>query len=217
MPPEAPRDPWQRPGDDTDWFRPEEDASEEARQIGDERHDDGSPENGTDGDLRQRGEAAASIPADLDRLLGDEWLVLHDVSLSMNGSRPDHLVVGPPGVYSITTKHRPGTTVWVAGRDLLVDGETTDDLPTARRGALLVEEGIAWHTETEFSVTPVLAIVCREMTVEERPTDVAVMAGSDLGPWLLQCPARHHGSELGRLREGVTAWARALTAATTRS
>ncbi len=34
----------------------------------------------------------------------------------------DHVVIGPPGVFTINTKFSPGKDVWVAGRGMYVGG-----------------------------------------------------------------------------------------------
>lgn len=49
------------------------------------------------------------------------WTVLHSVPVGRNDSDIDHVVIGPPGVFTINTKFSPGRSVWVAGRNLNVE------------------------------------------------------------------------------------------------
>jgi hypothetical protein len=43
----------------------------------------------------------------LDQLEGEEWRVMHDVSLGGHGN-VDHVIVGPAGVFTVETKSHPG-------------------------------------------------------------------------------------------------------------
>lgn len=53
--------------------------------------------------------------------LGPDFTVLHSVPVGRNDSDIDHVVIGPPGVFTINTKFSPGRSVWVAGRNLNVE------------------------------------------------------------------------------------------------
>jgi hypothetical protein len=208
-------DPWQSPTEGLSLRRPGEGALEEAARIRrahpvatwlmrllgvhtDERA------------WRIGGRGEQGVGADLDRLPTKDWLVLHDLTLSTRGANLDHLVVGPPGVFTINTKNHPGKKVWVASRALLVNGHKTSYLPKAVDEAARVERGIAPHTAVPFSVRPVLAILCKEWKIEQRPADVAVIRGGRLRRWLLRLPVTHRGSALWRLRHDVGEWARVL-------
>jgi len=50
------------------------------------------------------------------------WTVLHSVPVGRGESDIDHVVIGPPGVFTINTKFSPGKDVWVAGRGMYVGG-----------------------------------------------------------------------------------------------
>jgi Nuclease-related domain len=54
--------------------------------------------------------------------LSDEWTVLHSVPVGTGSSDIDHILIGPPGVFTINTKFSPGKHVWVAGRGMYVGG-----------------------------------------------------------------------------------------------
>ena len=63
--------------------------------------------------------------------LGPEWRLLHSVVLTDDSGDHDHLLVGPPGVVALTTRRRPGATVWVGARSVIVDGQHTTILHDA--------------------------------------------------------------------------------------
>ena len=48
--------------------------------------------------------------------LGPEWMVLHAVPVGSGDSDIDHVLIGPPGVFTINTKHHQrGRTGWAPG------------------------------------------------------------------------------------------------------
>ena len=66
------------------------------------------------------------VAALLDQLSAEQaqspWTVLHSVPVGRGESDIDHVVIGPPGVFTINTKFSPGKDVWVAGRGMYVGG-----------------------------------------------------------------------------------------------
>jgi Nuclease-related domain len=59
-------------------------------------------------DRRERGATGEEqVGSLLDQLAGDEWRVMHDVSLGGHGN-VDHVLVGPAGVFTVETKSHPG-------------------------------------------------------------------------------------------------------------
>lgn len=55
----------------------------------------------------------------------EAWTVLHSVPVGARMSDIDHVLIGPPGVFTINTKYSPGKDVWVAGRGMFVGGFKT--------------------------------------------------------------------------------------------
>jgi len=76
--------------------------------------------------------------------LGPEWTVLHSVPVGRGSSDIDHVVIGPPGVFTINTKFSPGKPVWVAGRGMYVGGtkqhHVVNALLEARRASTYLTE-----------------------------------------------------------------------------
>jgi hypothetical protein len=58
--------------------------------------------------------------ARLNRLRGKGWCVLHSVPLA-SGSDIDHVLIGPPGVFTVNTKHHRGARIWVGNRVVMVN------------------------------------------------------------------------------------------------
>ncbi|GHC52412.1 nuclease-related domain-containing protein [Streptomyces cinnamoneus] len=60
------------------------------------------------------------VGAELDRLSGHGWHVLHSILLS-NSVDIDHLLIGPGGIFNINTKHCPNKDVWVGNDSVKVN------------------------------------------------------------------------------------------------
>ncbi|WP_448006153.1 nuclease-related domain-containing protein [Agromyces bauzanensis] len=122
--------------------------------------------------------------------LGHGWYVLHSVPVGTGSSDLDHVVIGPAGVFTITTKHHRGQHVWVGGRRILVSGQRTDHLRNAKYEAKRTSQLLSVAARALIDVTPIIAIVgAKTMTVRERPTDVAVLRETELSRWLQRHPA----------------------------
>ena len=67
------------------------------------------------------------------------WFVLHSVPLGDGHGRVrgdvDHLVIGPPGLVSINTKHHRTGKLYLDGDELVLNGHPTAYVPKARREA----------------------------------------------------------------------------------
>ncbi len=117
--------------------------------------------------------------------LGDGWTVLHSVPIGTRGSDIDHVVVGAAGVFTINTKFHEDARVWVGSRRLLVNGQTKDHLRNTRYEATRTQKLLSAAAGTEVPVTGVIALVgAKQITVRERPTDIAVLDAARLTRWL---------------------------------
>ncbi len=117
--------------------------------------------------------------------LGDDWTVLHSVPIGTRGSDIDHVVVGAAGVFTINTKFHEGARIWVGSRRLLVNGQPKDHLRNTRYEATRTQKLLSAAARTEVPVTGVIAIVgAKQITIRERPSDVAVLDAAQLSRWL---------------------------------
>ena len=64
--------------------------------------------------------------------LGPQFTVLHSVPVGGGDSDIDHIVIGPSGVFTISTKNHSGQRVWVAAETFLVNGHRTHHISDAR-------------------------------------------------------------------------------------
>ena len=102
--------------------------------------------------------------------------MLHSVPVGSDDSDIDHVLIGPPGVYTINTKHHAGKSVWVAGNALQINGQTyqpyiRNTVHEARRAQRLLSQESGLTVE----VTGVIVFVgAGKLTVKER-TDATML------------------------------------------
>ena len=103
------------------------------------------------------------------------WRVLHSVPLDGGRADIDHVLIGPPGVCVINTRHHRGGRVLLDGEALVVDGFRTDAVPRARAEAVRARELLAPRLGPgAVPVRPVIAVVGAAMQVRRWPDDVIV-------------------------------------------
>jgi hypothetical protein len=121
--------------------------------------------------------------------LGPEWTALHAVPVGTGASDIDHVLIGPPGVFTLNTKNHAGQPVWLAGRTLMVAGKKQRHLYNASHEAARAAKLLTCGTNQTVEVTAVVVIVAaKSMTVRERPSDVAVVTDRQLLRWLRERP-----------------------------
>jgi len=128
--------------------------------------------------------------------LGPEWTVLHSVPVGRGSSDIDHVVIGPPGVFTINTKFSPGKTVWVGGYGLLVDGVKTRYVANA-----LLE---ARRASTNLTKASGLTVAARGLIVFVEPariTEKAQPGGGEADPTIEVLSDDELLDELNRARE----------------
>ena len=145
------------------------------------------------------------------RELGPNWFVLNAVPLdSDDDATVDHIVIGPPGVFSITVHNHSGREVWVGGGVCLVDWEKEPCITTAERhadrAAMLLSEAIGVPVE----VAPCIVVVDpRSLTIAAPPRRVVVLTPRQLRTWLTSHPLtypRHTVALLGMYAEERSTW-----------
>ncbi|HEX8002916.1 MAG TPA: nuclease-related domain-containing protein [Mycobacteriales bacterium] len=119
----------------------------------------------------------------LERLDPTVWTALHDLPVGDRGANVDHLVIGPPGVFSMNTKNLTGT-VWVAHDVFFSNRGRTDFVPKARYEARRVARVLSRATGTPVRVHGVLVVFADRVTVKEQPRDVTVVLPTALTRWL---------------------------------
>jgi hypothetical protein len=156
-------------------------------------------------------ERAWRIGADGERAVADQlgrlgplWNVLHAVSVGSRGSDIDHVVIGPPGVFTINAKHHPNTRVWVGGDTFMVNGQRVpyvrNSRHEARRAARLLTDRAGFPVE----VTGVVAVMGahKGLKIKKQPEDgVVVVPRKRVSQYLLKRPPRLSAREVEAIYE----------------
>ena len=140
------------------------------------------------------------------------WFVLHSVPLGDGHGRVrgdvDHLVIGPPGLVSINTKHHRTGKLYLDGDELVLNGHPTAYVPKARREAERVT-GLLQQALTVGSpelagrvpVRPLLVIVGGRLMTDAWPSGVTVVMASKLIEALRAFPEVLSVEEVGAVYE----------------
>lgn len=98
----------------------------------------GAPDEGPD-EIALRRERGGTVRTRLDRLVDEDWHVLHGVPLGRQGNRVQHLLIGPAGIYTVTERNHAGQHVVVEGRVMTIDDRPVRHLRDARLEAERVQ------------------------------------------------------------------------------
>lgn len=106
---------------------------------------------------------------------GEAWRVLHSVPVG-RATDVDHVVIGPAGVFTLTTENHPGRNVVVREAAVVVDGEETpyarDSAHDAEQASILLEKALG----SPVPVTPLVVILgASKLTIAARPAGVDVV------------------------------------------
>jgi hypothetical protein len=136
------------------------------------------------------------------------WHVFHDIPAGDAGATIGRLVIGPPGVFTISTKNLTGK-VWVGPKSILHNRRRTDFLPRASAEARLASELLSTAAGRPVEVRGVLAILADDWTIKQRPADVHVAAPRGAKDWILKQPITlrpHEVIELAGVASRPSTW-----------
>lgn len=114
--------------------------------------------------------------------LGPEWTVLHSVPVGTDGSDIDHVIVGPPGAFTINTKHHAGKSIWVAGNVLQVNGQYQPYIRNAVHEARRARQLLGRESGLTVEVTGIIVLVgARQLIIKQEldPSDVRIRVVRD--------------------------------------
>lgn len=118
-----------------------------------------------------------------------QWRFLHAVPVGERGSDIDHLVIGPPGVFTLNAKHHPGAKIWIGGDTFMVNGQRQPYVRNsrfeARRAAKLLSAATGAPVVAVGVIVPVGAA---DIRVKKLPADVKVVNRMRLVRWLESLP-----------------------------
>ena len=118
------------------------------------------------------------------------WHFLHAVPVGERGSDIDHVAVGPGGVFTINTKHHPGSKVWVGGDTFMVNGHRHHYIRNSRHEAARASRWLSAVCGFEVPVTGMIVTVRAEVTIKAAPEDVVVVPRLQVSRWFAQRPVR---------------------------
>lgn len=138
--------------------------------------------------------------------LDNRWRVLHSVPVGKGSSDIDHVVIGPPGVFTVNTKHHPTAAVWVRGTGFTVNGRPVHYVRhsqhEARRATKLLAAAAGVHPGPAVGVIAVVG-ASRGLTIHAQPEGVHVTARRDLRGWLERQAARLTDTQVHALYEAA--------------
>jgi hypothetical protein len=119
--------------------------------------------------------------------LGPEWTVLHALPVEAGSADIDHLVIGPAGVFIVSTKNHAGLNIWASQRTFMVSGMRYPHIRNIEYEMGKAERMLTSAAGGHIEVGGILAIVApKTLVVREKHRDVAVLASTHLVTWLLR-------------------------------
>jgi hypothetical protein len=133
------------------------------------------------------------------------WFVLTSPELDEQMERrPEHVAIGPSGVFFIYLEHHAGAKVWVNEHKLTVDGRATDDLRAMRFEARRASSRITEVCGFDVTVQSVLVLIgIATMQTLRHSAEVHVRMEHDLRDWLCRQPNRLDADETSAVHRHV--------------
>jgi hypothetical protein len=132
--------------------------------------------------------AASTVAAGLADLRGG-WRVVDSLPIGERGGDVEHLLIGPPGVFVLSSKHHPDANVWVAGNVARLNSRIVHWLRDARHEARRAATLLGRASGRPVRVEPIVVVVgARRLEIREHPPGVAVLAHHALGAYLGRLP-----------------------------
>jgi hypothetical protein len=117
------------------------------------------------------------------------WYVLHSVPVGERGSDIDHVVIGPPGVFTLNAKNFQKGRVKVTQSNVYVNGQRRDYLRNSRHEARRAARLLTSACHRAVAVAPVIVVIAERLDSKGSPEDVDVVGRRELVRWLSQRPA----------------------------
>ena len=141
--------------------------------------------------------------------LGQQWAVVHDLTIGRKGANLDHLVIGPPGVFVLNTKNLTGRLT-VYEHAILQNGHKTAFVPSALREARTVQQRLSAAAGREVQTWSCLVVMGCEIDVKKPLANLTLVPARSLPRWLDKRPggALSAGAvlELERLARTPATW-----------
>ena len=142
------------------------------------------------------------------RRLPEGWHAFQDIPIGEQGANIDHVVVGPAGTFTLSTKDLTGR-LWVGPRSVRINGHPTNFLSKAAREASRASRLLTAAVGRQIDVRGVLAILADDWTIKEKPTHVHVASPRGVKDWLLRLPITlnpHEVTEIAAAAREPSTW-----------
>ena len=120
------------------------------------------------------------------RKLGEGWRVLHSVPIGTNETDIDHVVIGPPGVFTLNAKNHLGKRVTVYEKAIYVSGSRQPYFAKSRAEGMRATRLLSAACNFPVVVNPMLVIMANELKFTGSPTDVHVIARKQVANWFVK-------------------------------
>lgn len=165
-----------------------------------------SPDSGADLDDALReivvGEA-------LDRL-GEQWTVLHAVPIDGRRTHIDHLVIGPAGVFALSTRNHSDESVWIAHDTFGTVVGRPNHIRNSEFEIGRVERTLSAAVGSAVHAAGIIVIVDpKSIMLTGKSRDVAVVTSHELVEWLESRPGSLDAAqvdEISRVAELPGTW-----------
>jgi hypothetical protein len=144
-----------------------------------------------------RAAVAEGLVGEMLERLGTRWDVLHVVPVDDSGKDIDHLVIGPPGAFAITTENFPGQEIRVDGDSLVVGSQRFEDIAVARELGQSAAELLGTAAGRPVAVKSLLVVVTpTKLALRRQPEGVTVVASRHLLHYLGRLDHALDGAEV---------------------
>lgn len=132
--------------------------------------------------------------------LGPEYTVLHAVPVGAGSADIDHLVIGPPGVFTLNTKHHSERDVWVGRRSLRVNGTKAPHVRHSVHEGERATKILSHVAGRPVGVTAMIVLVgASKLNVKEKHETVEILASQTLLRWFKHRPVTLSPDDLATL------------------
>ncbi len=155
--------------------------------------------------------AEVTVVDALDALTG-QWLVLDNVPLGDNEHPVAHILIGPPGVFTVALRNHAQESVWVgerafvAGKNSLAGQTKFPHVRDVEHEAELVAERMSASAGKPVTVTACLVVAgATDLTVNSHPRHVEVLEPAGFAAWLADLPRLLSPQAVEQLRTAALA------------
>jgi hypothetical protein len=97
----------------------------------------------------------------LEKYLAPDWRILHSLPLGDGASVVDHLMIGPGGVFTVSTHEHPGARVWVSRDEIRVNGKPVHYFRTCVARARRISKVLRAASGQRVRATPCIVFFTR--------------------------------------------------------